>query len=262
MLKSYFDKSGREEKKFLTLSGITANDKAWKDIERTWHYMLDTHEPKATCMHMHQAVHLQKEFDRAKGWDDTKASGLVNWLLSYVTQFEQMYDSYCQFVCTVDMEAYRKLESETYLMDSPVDICNETCVEGVMAWYISHYKSDLDYEASYYFDAGEPFEPLFKAKWEREKRKDEAIGRYGLWSHIKHVGAVPMHESPGIQIADMLAWGINREKNPVAGSPIPKEYEHIALAMTRLAPSFSKLWDESELRQRYRPLVFKPFERF
>lgn len=258
MLKSYFDKSGEEEKKFLTLSGVTANDKHWAEIEATWDFMLHTHHPKANYMHMKEAVHLNGEFDRSKGWDDIKASDLVNWLLSYVTQFEQTFDSYCQFVCTIDMDAYRRLQAETYQMDSPVDICNSTCVEGVMAWYVSHYKSDLEYEASYYFDANEAFEPIFKAKWESEIGRDEATGTYSVWSHIKHVGTAPMRKTQGLQISDMLAWGINRERTPVANSPIPKEYENIALAMTRLAPSFSKFWDEKELRKKYRPLIYKP----
>jgi hypothetical protein len=264
VLKSYFDKSGGEEPKYryLTLSGVAANDTAWDDIDGTWKYMLDTHKPKAPYMHMYQAVHLTKAFDPSKGWNDINTSGLVNWLLSYVTQFEQTFDSYSQFVCTIDMEAYRRLEAETYQMDSPVEICNSTCVEGVMKWYVNNYKSDLDFEASYHFDTGEAFEPAFKAKWERELKRDQEIEQYGIWSHIKSVGTVPMVEAPGIQIADMLAWGINRQKNPVQSTPIPKEYEHIALAMTRLAPSFEKFWDEEELRKRYRPLIYKPYEKY
>lgn len=262
MLKSYFDKSGGEECKFLTLSGVAANDKAWDEIDETWLYMLGAHLPKASYLHMYEATHLSKGFGRPNGWDDGKASGLVNWLLSYITQFEQTHDSYCQFVCTVDMEAYRRLKEETYQMDSPVDLCNSTCVEGVIAWYVNHYKSDLDYEASYYFDTGEPFEPIFKAKWETEQNRDERTGTYGIWSHIKHIGTAPMRKTPGLQIADMLAWGINRQNNPVEDSPIPKEYESIALAMTRLAPTFSKLWDEKELRKQYRPLIYKPYEKY
>lgn len=262
VLKSYFDKSGGEETKFFTLSGVAANDTAWGDIDKTWNYMLGASNPKASYMHMKEAVHLVDEFDRSKGWDDEKASGLVNWLLSYVTQFEHEHKSYCQFVCTVDMEAYRRLQAESYQMDSPVDICNSTCVEGVMAWYVSHYRADLDYEASYYFDIGEPFKAVFEAKWEAECKRDERTGAHSIWSHIKHVGTSPMRTTPGLQISDMLAWGINRQINPVAKSPIPKEYEHIALAMTRLAPSFSKLWDEAELRKRYRPLIYKPYEKY
>lgn len=262
MLKSYFDKSGGEDVKFLTLSGVAANDKDWSEIDPTWQYMLDNHKPLARYMHMKEAVHLDIEFHPDKGWDDTKTSGLVNSLLSYVTTFGQLFSSYCQFVCTIDMDAYRRLVAETYQMDSPVEICNSTCVEGVMEWYVSHYRSDLDYEAEYIFDMGEPFEPIFRAKWEREVARDESTRTHSVWSHIKHVGTAPMRKTQGLQIADMLAWGINREKNPVQNSPIPKEFESIALAMTRLAPSFSKVWDEKELRKRYRPLIYKPYEKY
>jgi hypothetical protein len=158
------------------------------------------------------------------------------------------------------MEAYRRLTAETYQMDSPVEICNSTCVEGVMGWYVNMYRADLDYEASYYFDTGEPFEPIFKAKWEEALKRDELTRTHSIWSHIKYVGTAPMRKTQGLQISDMLAWGINRERNPIVNSPIPKEYEHIALALTRLAPTFYKVWDEKELRKRYRRLIHSPYD--
>jgi hypothetical protein len=162
------------------------------------------------------------------------------------------------------MDAYRRLQAENYQMDSPVEICNSTCTERIMAWYILnfHYKSHLGYQACYYFDRGEPFEPIFRAKWENATKRDEVTLTKSIWSHIKCIGAAALADVPGLQIADMLAWGLNREKNQIVGSPVPKEYEHIALAMTRLAPTFAQFWDEGELRNRYRPLIHKAYEKY
>jgi hypothetical protein len=235
----------------MTLSGISAIDTLWDEIEPTWNYILQIGDPKAAYMHMREAVHLNREFERGQGWDHDKVSALVNALLSFVTTINK--SAYCQFACTSDMNAYRKLTAETYQLDSPVDICNATCVETVMQWYLLEYKG-LDLAASYYFDQGEPFEPVFKAKWERETETDRATGQYNtIWSHIKHVGTANMRTTPGIQIADMLAWARNREENKGT------RYEALALAMTRLAPSKWVVWNEALLRKKYQPLIYKPY---
>ncbi len=53
-----------------------------------------------------------------------------------------------------------------------------------MPWYLFEYKG-VDLEASYHFDTGEPFELIFKAKWERKREKFDKVGKYSaLWSHI------------------------------------------------------------------------------
>jgi hypothetical protein len=254
VLKSYFDRSGQEDEKFVTLAGIAARDDLWADIEHTWEYMLHCDNPKAKYMHMREAVFLRDEFSPAKGWDDKKVGELINFLVSYITGLQ--LPKYCQFFCSVDMNAYRKLQAESYQMDSVVDICNSYCVERVMDWYLWEYKGGCDLEASYYFDQGEPFEPVFKAKWERETDSEKKLSIYGMWSHIKHVGSLNMRVTPGLQIADMLAWGHNREA--MAG----ERYQHIALTMKRLAPTKGIIWDEVALRKRYRPLIYKPYEKY
>jgi hypothetical protein len=149
------------------------------------------------------------------------------------------------------MNAYRKLEKETYQMDSPVDLCNAACVEAVMWWYVTAYKG-MDFEAAYYFDQGEPFEEVFKKKWEREIDKDMRIGKHGPWSQITHIGPGLMRQLPGLQIADMLAWARNREETKP-----DKRFEHLALALTRLAPTVKIFWDEEKLRKQFRPLIHR-----
>jgi hypothetical protein len=254
VLKSFFDKSGQEDQPFFTLAGIAAPNDVWAEVEGTWNSVLNRNDPRAEYMHMAEAVPLRGHFSKDRGWNDEHVFGLVNLLVSYITQFPQ--DKYCQVMCTIDMAAYRKLAAETYQLDSPVDICNTYCVQAVMSWYRSLYRGGLDYEASYYFDTGEPFEPAFKAKWEEALEIGASTGTHSIWSHIKHVGTLPMRENPGLQIADMLAWGRNREecKTP--------RFEHIALTLTRLAPTLSIMWDEERLRKRYSPLIYKPYVKY
>lgn len=252
MLNAYFDRSGQDDSAFLTLSGIAATEELWSEIAQTWNYILQSGDRKASYMHMIEAVHLRGEFSKEKGWNDESVFELVNALLSYITQIDK--SRYCQFACTIDMNAYRRLEKETYQLGSPIDLCNLTCVETVMQWYLLEYKGGLDLEAKYYFDQGEPFEPVFREKWERETEKDRSAGQYNtIWSHIKHVGSADMRSTPGLQIADMLAWARNREENKAT------RFEGLALALTRLAPSKWIIWNEESFRKKYRPLIHPPY---
>jgi hypothetical protein len=154
-----------------------------------------------------------------------------------------------QFASIVHMDAYRKLHSEHYQLDSPVDICVESCVEKVMHWYMFAYKAGLDFEEHYYFDQGEPFEAVFKAKVNREIKKAEELGQHSIWSHITHIGEAPMRKTPGLQIADMFAWANNRE-----AAKLSPRWQALALAMRTLMPTLWVTWDEKTLRQFYRPL--------
>jgi hypothetical protein len=252
VMKSYFDRSGLENTDFIALSGIAASDDTWAVIEATWNHVLGAHNPQAAYMHMNEAVFLKKEFEKTKGWDDDKVFGLVNLLVSYLSQIPNT--TYCQFASIIDMRAYRKLQAETYELDSPVDLLNASCAERVMFWYLHEYKG-VDLEAHYYFDQNEPFEPIFKAKWERETERDRDTGTYSIWSHIKHVGSANMRNTPGLQIADMLAWANNRKETKPGA-----RYEHLFLPLTRLAPSKWIMWDEPNLQKKYRPLIYNPYD--
>jgi len=253
VLKAYFDKSGQHQdnSKFFTLCGVAATDDLWAEIEPTWLHILSAGDPKAAYMHVVEAINLRNEFKKDKGWDDPKVWALINALVSYITTLPR--DKVCQFISTVDMDAYRKLQAETYQMDSPVDICITSCVTRVMFWYLHEYRAGVDLEARYYFDKNEPFEPVFKANWIAETEKDAEIKTVSIWTHIRHVGSSDMRTTPGLQVADMLAWGSNREENEGAST-----FPHIALTLRSLVPTKSVKWDESMLRKRYRPLIYRP----
>jgi hypothetical protein len=246
--KSYFDGSGQENTDFFSLSGVAANDDLWANIETEWRRILHNRKPEAEYMHMVEAIPLRKGFSRNKGWDDPKVDALISDLLVYLSSIDKT--KYCHFICTVDMNAYRKLHAETYQMDAPVDLCNTGCVDRVMYWYLHQYKG-VDLNATYYFDCGEPFEPVFKAKWESEKHRDDELATNSIWSHIEQVGTRCMKDTPGIQVADMLAWASNREH----AMPMQR-YAHLAPVMRWLLPYKSIVWDETNLKKRFKPLIY------
>jgi hypothetical protein len=249
MLKSYFDKSGQEDQDLFTIGGVAASDDVWEEIETAWNLILQKNDPPAAFMHMVEAIHLSGEFSRANGWNRDHVFGLVNLLLSYLST-AALRDRYCNFSCSLKMSDYNKLRAETYQMESPAEMIATACVRQMSKWYFEHYKG-LDYEAHYYFDQGEPFEKIIKAKWTRAR--SEQNPKY-QWGHIAHVGPAVMKNTPGLQIADMVAWATNRHE-----VKIPRRYDSLIIGIRHLLPSMWVVIDEPQMRKHYGPLIYPPY---
>jgi Protein of unknown function (DUF3800) len=228
VLKSYFDKSGQEDQEFLTIGAVAATDDVWTEVEDEWKETLRRNVPPAAYMHMIEAIHLRGEFRRDKGWDDELVFGLVNFLLSYLSS-SPIHAKYCQFTCSLKMADYNKLRAETYQLDSPADMVASACVRKMTEWYFENYKG-LDFEAHYYFDQNEPFEDIIRAKWNRARAEENP--KY-QWAHISHIGSAVMRRTPGLQIADMIAWATTRHE-----VKIPRRYDNLIIGFRHLLPSF------------------------
>lgn len=245
VLTSYYDRSGQEADEFMTLSGVAANDAVWAEVEGVWDEILTSRNPPAEYLHMVEAKNLRGKFAKRFGWDDTKVDRLISDLLVYLSTVDK--GKYCQYSATVDMRAYRKLLAEGYKMSPPAHLCIEGCVDRIRAWYLFKYQG-LDLEASLYFDRSEPFEPIFKARWEEEIERDRQSGGYSIWSHIVRVGSASKEKTPGIQISDLTAWGVNRQ---ICGHP---NFAYIATAMSAFVNTEWIIWDEPKLRERFKEL--------
>lgn len=250
MLKTYFDKSNDETKPTMTLSCIAATDSVWTEMDGGWCEILGKHDPPAAFWHMYDAVHLHKPFTAENGWTVEKVAGLTNSLFSYL-QIVAEKEKYAQFTCTLDMQSYRKLEAESYQMESPPELLANACMDRIIEWFHFEYKG-LELEAHMFFDIGEPFEPIIHARWEHEIEDSQKTGLYNKWAHIRHVGTAPHWITPGIQVADILGWATSREANEFVDS-----YRHLALAMRSLLPSHWAKINELQLRRRYRPLIYR-----
>jgi hypothetical protein len=254
VIKSYLDKSGQEDQELFTIRAVAASDDVWSEIETDWNLILQKNNPPAAYMHMVEAIPLRRgsAFCPSKGWNDNHVFGLINLLLSYLsTPAPKDRYRYCHFSCSLKMNDYRKLRAETYQLDSPADIIVSACVRQISTWYFEHYQG-LDYEAHYYFDQGEPFEEIIKAKWNRAQLVENP--KY-QWGHITHIGSAVMRKTPGLQIADMIAWATNRHE-----VKIPQRYDNFIIGLRHLLPSFWTVIDEQQLRKHYRPLIYHPYD--
>ena len=254
-LRAYLDSSGKIGSKTsnsITLAGLAANDEMWAEFEKAWDNILGSHNPKANYVHMKEIYRLEKEFDPAKGSDKSSAYGLSNDCLVYMSRLDKT--RFHLFYCSVDLVAWRKLRAETYDIPDPVELCNTFCSEQVLTWYLRAYPGIVDLSSSvkYFFDRDEPFMPAFEARWNREMNASEISGRVRLWNLIEQVSSVDMRKTPGIQAADIMAWGVNRETFAQDGD----EAKYLAHIIRQVIPSLYVRWDEAKMREKFRPTIY------
>jgi hypothetical protein len=255
-LRAYFDCSGKLDDDWITLAAIATTDDIWEQFERTCEEILDSHTPKGSYIHMKEVYRLEKAFDKNLGWNHENAFGLVNKCLMYMSHLPK--DKLRVFYCSLDLASWHKLRAETYQMPEPVELCNTFCSEFVLTWYgfiypatVINPKTD---SIKYFFDRNEYFFQPFYDKWNRERNQSEATGSWSIWNAIDAVTPVEMKTTPGIQAADIVAWGRNREtfaKEGDIGS-------HLAHILRQVIPTSYVIWDEKKLRKEFKPLIHPP----
>jgi Protein of unknown function (DUF3800) len=252
-LRAYLDSSGKLDSDSITLAALAANDDMWNEFETEWAKILDQHSPKGKYVHMREIYRLIKGFDASLGWDRTNAFGLANECLMYMSRLDKK--RFRLFYCTLDLKAWHKLRAETYQLPEPVDMCNRFCSESVIGWYLHYYPEVINPETDtlkYFFDRDEYFKAPFEAKWNAEKTRAEETGGWTPWKVIDEVAAVDMKHTAGIQAADIIAWGMNRETFAQEGEAA----KHMGHIIRGVIPSFHIIWDEAKLRKEFKPLLY------
>lgn len=243
---SYFDCSGGiKNTPYLTLAGMAADDSMWAEFNRGWNDILKSNNPPAAYMHMREALTLGGEFDQKKGWTNQNIYTLAYKLLKFMSEMDKT--KFRQFMCAIDMNAYRRLESEGIWMHSPIEICNK-CPETVLSWYVTKYPGIIQH-LHFFFDQGEPFKEVFEKLW--ISNKNNTLGSHGadiFWSLLKTISSADMRDHPALQAADMLAWSVNRDLTSEKDRP----FKAWAYIMHQVVPSAGIIWNEGRLRNHYK----------
>jgi len=256
-LRAYLDSSGKlANQEFVTLAAVASSDEIWSRLETEWQKILSSQNPPVDYLHMREIFYLNHQFDKDKGWTHDSACGVVNQCLMYMAGIDKK--RFKMFYCTIDMKAYAKLRAETYQMPEPIWLCNATCTETVLRWYLKRYPDIIDPAndtVSFFFDKNECFEPYFRQRWKEEVADDDEQEKtWSIWRVISEVASVDMRKTPGIQAADIVAWGANRENFAGDG----ELHKFLALVMRSAIPSEYILWNEEKLRQQFKPLIYLP----
>lgn len=158
-------------------------------------------------MHVTDAIALQGEFSKAKGWTDRKIEVLMNQFAAFLSQQDKK--RFHAFISVLDINAREKLVGTGAQIPKPEVICSETCTGCVLLWATSRCPTDTRTEVhtmDFFFDRGEKFKyPFERACREGKKSKN------GIWHLVNTVAEAEMKLTPGIQAADMLLWADRME---------------------------------------------------
>lgn len=246
--RTYFDSSGKLEDKYLTLAAFFGPDEVWAEFENKWQAILHNHVPRAEYIHMKELARQIEGFDWRLGWTQKNSWELVFKCLMFMQHLDKK--RFRMFYCAIDLVAWRKLRAETYQLPDPIELCNRSCSEIIMKWYLVKYPDIVSYSPSlhYFFDRDEHFKQPFEDKWRAESAKSD----WSVWRLIEEVSTVAdMKKVPGIQAADVLAWGVNRENTAFGDQPGVS----LSQIMRTVIPSGSIVWDEAKMRQKFSPLI-------
>ena len=138
-----------------------------------------------------------------KGWASSDRDYLIDGLLNVLLRFRDN-PRIRAFTCTVDLMAHERLTNERDL-PPPEKICARIVFPTMLDWYAAFPDPILDVLDAC-FDRNEAFMRYLYADWTSKKLRS----LYPVWNLIRSVGDSAMEQTPGLQLADMVAWGRNR----------------------------------------------------
>jgi hypothetical protein len=213
-LVGYYDGSGKSVDtncKLLTLSGICGPSEAWDEFEDAWRECLRVHNAPDKeghrYFHTTDAVSLQRDFSKGKGWTDARVNALVMGLFRVLIS-ENTRTTLRKASIPVVLDDFRKAHSEftNPFPDSAESFCVELCMSNAVNIEESdHGKSDV---VQLYFDRNEPFMHKVRRVFERDKRKPSKC--VGWIKQTDFIAPLEAHKTPGLQAADLIGWTTSR----------------------------------------------------
>lgn len=198
----YFDGSGKADDphaRYMTLACCAAEEDDWRVFEEEWREAL--RDEGIPYMHMKDAMACppRKLF---KGWSEDRIGHLIDRLLKVLRKSPQ--SPLRLFLISVELEAHRKWRS-VFGLRKPERMCAEYCFYRPIELY---WETEQPVIAGVdaYFDRNEPFLPQIKADWQKKAYKN----RLPALQQVRSIEPVEMSLTPGVQVADMMAWSRNR----------------------------------------------------
>jgi hypothetical protein len=221
VLKGYFDGGNQVDSRRydrITLATALGTSEQWCDLESAWKGVLDSHG--ADFLHTTNAVCLQKEFSKNKGWTDDRVNDLISDCVNVIEQhivvpgrivipdrFGFLLPNIARsglniFTFTIPLADYRRARKiNPKLPNSVTEVCTTESLGICFKW--GRRIGAEWYEL--YFDQGEPFYGHVHDRWHNRKSKKQIT----LMNRVVHVRESDMRVVRALQIADLFAWCIN-----------------------------------------------------
>jgi hypothetical protein len=230
-LKCYFDGSAKPGT-VLALGAIAADENAWANLEHDWLTLL--RRLGLPYMHMKELVPRKAPF--FSHLDKQRRDWLINAAATLLSEHQQD-GQITSFSCAVDLAAYQKLKPILGLPD-PARIC----VRNIFPKMVECYGSLPDHKTNVmdlFFDRGEGFMKHLDADW----KSDECRKRYPMWNIVRTIAPVAMQQTPGVQMADVIAWS---RANQHVG-PNGSKWYAVSMLNLHMASRHSGLFDHAKL---------------
>ncbi|HWM93575.1 MAG TPA: DUF3800 domain-containing protein [Thermoanaerobaculia bacterium] len=208
ILKGYYDGSGNEEDRFLSLAGFVASIEVWERFERCWLETLQAAPHPCPHFHTYDAHQRIKVFD---GWTQQEVRSLLHSLLNncvFPATIEPLADIYSApffgVYCSIDKEEFERacVEIPSLRAKGRAAVCAEFITDTALKRLPQKGGLQL------YFDSNEKFKGKIETEWNKAKKKP--AGKRGPLEMISQITSADMKTTPGIQAADILAWHVNR----------------------------------------------------
>lgn len=212
-LKSYFDGSNHadsSEYDRISIAVVCGTRTQWRRFDTAWEKVLYKHH--ADYLHTTDAVSLQHDFAKEKGWNNARVDSFIGDCVTVVGKHiaipspePGMSPKMGLFTATLTVpfaDWIKAKKTVPELPDTIEEICATESLGFALKWgkYIGCQKWQL------YYDRGEQFYGHIHNRWRHPKAQKDIE----LMKEILDVSeSVAMHV-PALQMADLLAWSINR----------------------------------------------------
>ena len=215
-VKAFYDGSGDPRTKtdpYFVLSGYAASKSVFAEVEAKWRSV--TEKYGASYLHMREAACLRGEFNRAKGWDGDKADRLV---LEAASSLKEFGDSLWAVAYGVNLKEWgceRKRMGRGSSYQDVYEECARFCFGNIVNGLHEDPNNEVG-KLEIYHANGDSM--LFSRLVKLWKRRD--IQKKHEWARrLLSVSSMNMRITPGLQMADLLAWATRRtlHQNDIGG---------------------------------------------
>jgi len=216
ILKSYFDggnEADRSQYDQITLATVCGTNQEWRPFEEDWKRVLREHG--APFLHTTDAVSLNGEFSKDKGWDKTLVDDFISDCVKTVAehiaipmniQKTPSRPGLYGLTLSIRLDDFIRARGINPQLPTTVEeICATESLAGCFKWgrQIGAHWYHL------YFDQGEPF---FGHIYDRKHNK-KSKKTISLMEKVSRLEESDMKLVPALQLADLFAWCINHNNN-------------------------------------------------
>lgn len=258
-IRAFLDKSGQKERRYVTLAAFAGPDETWAEFEAGWNVVLTQAFRPVPYFHVVEALscRYRSPFSYTQGWTRKHALDLLVKLIQYIGQFNR--GRLTMHSCVIDMDAWRELSDAGCSVPSEIDLCNKYVSEFIVGCFAHKLISEnhgmpiislrSEQLLTFVFDRNEQFREPFGRFVNEEREKANGAAVSSIWQLVDGIGEDDMKRTPGLQAADIFAWGINRENTVAEG----EDMRYLAHILRQIVVVFYKEYSRDALLAEFGP---------